>query len=107
MIYRQLLDHDFDRLPPALRRLHSIPASLRASGTVSVRHRRPWLARLVGFPVAGDNIPLRLEVAVAAGREIWTRWFGEDVHQSVQRLEQGLLVEEWGTPAPEIASFCR
>jgi hypothetical protein len=96
MIYRQLLKDDFERLPPALQRFHSMPGGGRASGTVSVRHSNRLLARLAGFPHAGDNIPLRLDVHADDERELWMRRFGDDLLLSTQRCANGLLVERFG-----------
>lgn len=96
MLYPELLKTDFDKLPPALRRLHSGQGLRRASGTVSVRHASGPLARMVGFPPAGDDIPLRLEVAADGNREVWVRNFGDRTRRSVQGCHNSLLVEHAG-----------
>ena len=97
MLYRKLLAHDFERLPRILRDFHSVPGGGRARGQVEVRHDSPLLARLVGFPPRGENIPLRLEVAAEDDREIWTRWFGESKLRSVQEPRGELLLESMGS----------
>ncbi len=96
MLYRQLLKDDFDRLPPALRQFHSAPGGGRAVGSVAVRHASGLLARLLGFPRAGDNLPMRLEVVASETQEIWIRRFGDVVRRSKQRLERDLLLETFG-----------
>jgi hypothetical protein len=95
VLYRQLLGGSYEKLAPALRRLHDGP-SARARGSVEVRRDRSWLASLVGFPKAGENIPLDLSVEAAADRETWTRRFGGDVLRSVQLAGDGLMVERMG-----------
>ena len=96
MIYRALLEHEFDSLPPVLRRFHASPGVRRASGTMSIRRQSALLAWLVGFPPAGEQVPVLLEVAPAAGSETWTRRFGDFIHRSTQRAAGGLLLEEAG-----------
>ena len=96
MLYPQLLHADFAKLPRVLRQFHSTPGGGRAAGTVSVRHSNALLARLCGFPPAGENMPIRLEVIAAEDREIWTRHFGDVVLKSVQTLESNLLIEAFG-----------
>ncbi|HEY1341339.1 MAG TPA: hypothetical protein VGF59_27705 [Bryobacteraceae bacterium] len=95
MVYRELLKDDFERLPAPLRRFHS-SARGRARGLIFVRHRNRALARLLGFPAAGENIAADLEVTATDRGEIWTRRFGNHVMRSLQRCERGLLVETMG-----------
>ena len=96
MLYRQLLKDDFDKLPPALRQFHSAPGGGRAVGRVAVRHASGLLARLLGLPRSGDNVPMRLEVVASETQEIWIRRFGDVVRRSNQRLERDLLLETFG-----------
>lgn len=96
MVYRQLLGDDFEKLAPVLQRLHSIRGGGRASGRVSVVCANRWLALLVGFPAAGENLPMELEVDGREDGETWTRRFGGNVRRSEQRCENGLMVEDLG-----------
>ena len=96
MLYRQLLKDDFERLPTALRRFHSAPGGGHAVGRVAVRNASGLLARLLGFPRAGDTITMRLDVVASENQEIWIRRFGDVVRKSTQRLERGLLLETFG-----------
>lgn len=96
MIYRALLEGDFDKLPQVLRTFHSAPGKRSAAGTVTVRRHSALLAWLVGFPSAGEHIPMRLDVAATEDEEIWTRWFGEAMRRSTQRVVGDLLVETAG-----------
>jgi len=96
MVYKRLLKDDFYRLAPALRKLHDVKTMVRAKGSVTVQHERRWLARLVRFPKAGENIPLDLEVVRAPEGEAWSRYLGHALLRSVQQCEDGLLVEQMG-----------
>jgi hypothetical protein len=96
VVYRELLRDDFEKLPAVLRRLHAPEGRARARGVASVRHQNTLLARLIGFPPAGENIPVDLEVTANGGAETWVRRFGDRELRSVQRCEGGLLVETMG-----------
>ena len=96
MLYPQLLKSDFERLPRALREFHSKPGGGRASGTVMVRHVSGLLARILGFPSSGDNIPVQLEVVSAGNEEVWIRRFGGVVRKSIQTQSGDLLLEKAG-----------
>ena len=96
LLYPELLGPDFESLPRALRDFHSKPLGGRAVGTVTVHHTSTLLARLAGFPPAGENIPLALEVTASGNCEIWTRRFGSAVLQSTQRSAGSLLEETAG-----------
>jgi hypothetical protein len=95
MVYKRLLQDDFDCMAPVLRKLHDAK-TVRARGSVSVRRRSQWLARLFGFPKSGDDIPLELTVEGGAEGEVWTRKFGGDILRSVQRAQDGLMIEDMG-----------
>ncbi len=96
MIYRQILAADFDRLPAMLRTFHSTPGGGHAVGTASVSHQNKWLARLLRFPRAGPDQPMRLDVVAEESEETWTRSFGNSPRRSVQTVRDGLLVEDLG-----------
>ena len=96
MLYPQLLGDEFDRLPRALRDFHSAPEGGRAAGTVIVSHERGWLARLVGFPPEGDEVPFEIDVISRQNGEVWIRRFGDFAIETVQQLEGDLLLETIG-----------
>jgi hypothetical protein len=96
VLYPQLLGHDFEKLPRALRDFHSVPGGGSASGTASVRRTRGWLAGMVGFPPSGDGIPVGLQVVASESQEIWIRRFGVTELRTVQRREGDLLLETVG-----------
>jgi hypothetical protein len=99
-LYQCLLDKNFDRLPPVLHSFHALPRGGRATGTLSVEQGegliRHGVARLLGLPRPGENIPLRLEVRVNGEKEIWIRHFGRQCIQTEQWQEGGCLVEKAG-----------
>jgi hypothetical protein len=96
MIYRALLENDFEKLPPVLRAFHSAPGIRRATGTLSIRREIRLLAWLVGFPPEGECVPVTLAVRGTEDEETWTRSFGTLLRRSTQRALGGLLVEKAG-----------
>jgi hypothetical protein len=96
MIYRALLEEDFEKLPAVLRVFHSAPGQRRAAGTLSIRRHSAFLAWLVGFPPEGEHVPVRLDVLATEDEETWTRSFGGIVRSSTQWASRGLLVEKAG-----------
>jgi hypothetical protein len=96
VIYRALLEDDFEKLPRALRVFHSAPGNRCATGMATVRHENAFLAWVVGFPAAGEQIPLRLDVSATEDEETWTRWFGGAMRRSTQRMAGNLLMESAG-----------
>jgi len=50
-------------------------------------------AALVGFPRAGENVPVRVDFTLKGGRERWTRTFAGRSFHSTQ--EQGSGRSEW------------
>ena len=99
-LYRRLLGPDFDRLPPVLRHFHDTADEARGEGVVDVRVApRPWgraLARALGLPRPGDNVPVTVRVRAIEDREIWDRTFGRDRLRSVQWTQGGRLLERVG-----------
>lgn len=96
MIYQQLLKADFEKMPLVLREFHAAAGERYATGKVAIRHERHWLARLVGFPAEGTDIPVRLHVSAAENDEVWSRWFGNSMRRSVQWASGDVLVEKAG-----------
>ena len=103
-LYRQILGDTFDTLPEQVRLLHDETGPRSWSGRAQVRRGTGLLARLVGrlmgFPAAGDDIPVRVEFSPRAGAELWTRTFGGKRFSSLQAAGHGrnarLLVESFG-----------
>jgi hypothetical protein len=96
-LYRRLLGEAYERMPAPLRAMHDLHGTMSAEGSATVTRGPGLLARLaaavVGFPHAGENVPLRVDFKIEAGRERWTRTFGGRAFHSTQ--EQGRGRYEW------------
>jgi hypothetical protein len=96
--YEAILGEAFARLHPHVRRAHVAP--LRAEGTIDVEHGRGWFARaivwMMTLPAAGDDQPVRLDVAEDGPDLLWTRIIGESVLRTRQRAIGPRLVEQSG-----------
>ncbi len=99
-LYRRLLGSQFDLLPGVLRRFHDVDGGGRARGTFQVERGRGLLrnslASLMGFPRAGIDVPVTLEVSVHGDRERWSRRFGDMPVVSRQWVKDHLLIEQFG-----------
>jgi hypothetical protein len=97
-IHPLLLGAAWAGLPAVVRRLHQ---EGRARGRVTIELGRHWpsrlIARLLGFPPGGDEVPTRLEVAGGDAEQVWSRQFGDHTMTSRQRLSPpNLLAERLG-----------
>lgn len=103
-LFHRVLGSAFDALPRPLRELHGTTAARCWSGTAEVRRGRGAIARLVaafiGFPRAGDEVPLRVALTPQGDGERWTRDFAGKAFSSVLRPGTGrseyLLLERFG-----------
>jgi hypothetical protein len=109
-LYRRMLGEAWDLLPPPLRVMHEVSGGLIADGEAVVERGGGLLARLVarlmGFPPAGREVPVTVRFRVEQGREHWRRTFGSSSFSSVHSFssvqEQGrgrfdrLLCERFG-----------
>jgi hypothetical protein len=70
---------------------------MTAEGTATVTRGTGWLARLVaaliGFPQAGDNVPVCVDFRTEEGRERWTRTLAGRSFHSTQEAGRGRF--EW------------
>jgi len=84
--------------------LHGTFAARRWKGTADVRRGRGAIARLVGaligFPAAGEAVPVRVTLTPEGGGERWARDFAGTAFSSVLRPGTGrneyLLLERFG-----------
>ena len=75
-----------------------------AEGTATVTRGTGFLARIaaavVGFPRAGEDVPVKVEFKLENGRERWTRTFAGHAFHSTQEQGQGrfawLVCERFG-----------
>jgi hypothetical protein len=103
-LYQRMLGEAWERLPPPIRIMHSVSGALTAQGIASVERGPGWLAglvaRLMGFPRAGRDVPLSVTFCARDGQEHWTRTFGSARFASVQAQGRGrferLLCERFG-----------
>ena len=103
-LYRRVLGDAWALLPEPLQAMHDVAGHLQAEGVAEVKRGRGLFARLiasvVGFPQAGDDIPVRVTFTVRDGRETWRRTFGDHSFSSVQEQGEGrfarLVSERFG-----------
>lgn len=98
-LYARVMGAAFDRLPPAVRRLHDVCRDSGAQGEGRVERGRGLLARALAaamrFPPEG-RWPLHVAFAEADGVERWTRDFGGHLFTSELRAKGESLVERFG-----------
>ncbi|MBX4893361.1 SDR family oxidoreductase [Rhizobium bangladeshense] len=102
-LYRRLLGDAWERLPPALAAIHAGGTRL-ASGRARIERGRGLFARLIagiiGFPAAGEDVPVAVRFVADGDGEIWTRSFGGKTFRSWQAAgtggERHLLAEVFG-----------
>jgi hypothetical protein len=96
-LYRRLLGDAYHAMAAPLREMHDIKGAMAAEGRANVTRGRGLLARvgaaIVGFPLVGENIPVRVDFKLENGRERWTRTFAGRTFHSTQ--EQGRGRDEW------------
>jgi hypothetical protein len=110
-LYRRVLGDAWNRLPPEIRDLHTLKGSMKASGRARVERGSGLFGRLIGaligFPQAGDDIPVTVDFESRNGGEVWTRTFGTQRFSSVQTEGQGqhayLVRERFGTVEVSLA----
>lgn len=103
-LYRRILGTAWNDLPPSLRAIHDIDGRKTAAGKAEVERGKGLLARAVaamfGFPKAGRDIPVTVELVAETGGERWQRDFAGNVFSSAQTegrgRNDGLLVERFG-----------
>ena len=113
-LYREILGSAWKRLPPAISALHAGGARV-ASGRARIERGSGLLATIVagviGFPKAGEDVPVTVRFVADGDKEIWTRDFGGKIFRSIQIEGKGrdrhLLAEVFGpfrvlmAPVPE------
>lgn len=104
-LYARVLGADFDLLPAPLRALHQPGTESHWTGRARIRRGKGVLAgpvaRLFGFPAAGEDVPVSVRFRTdAQGVEEWQRNFGGRRMVSTQEEGHGpiagLIVERFG-----------
>jgi hypothetical protein len=110
-LYRRLLGDAWSLLPEPVRDLHDLDGELTAAGVASVERGKGLLARLaawlIGFPQAGQEIPVSVSFRAHDGKEHWQRTFAGRRFASTQEMGRGrfdgLLCERFGPLAAGMA----
>ena len=113
-LFQQVLGPAWDDLPRPVQALHALSHESQAStfvGRCSVQRGRNPLARavaaVVGFPEAGDELPIEVKLCPTAAGEQWQRTIGGKAFRSVLQPGQGrsrdLLRERFGPIAVDMA----
>jgi uncharacterized protein YbjT (DUF2867 family) len=104
-LYERMLGPAFERLPLPLRNMHNLTTEVKiAEGTARVETGRNIFARILhaalGFPKAGENIPVRVTFQPENNGELWQRDFAGRKFSSVQTQGRGrmdrLISESFG-----------
>ena len=103
-LFARLLGEAWERLPGAVRAMHDGRGPRIAQGRAAVERGRGLLSRLVGrlmgFPNAAPDVPVRVAFEPSRGEEVWTRTFGRKTFASRLAAGRGrsdmLLVERFG-----------
>ncbi|MCG7629093.1 DUF4166 domain-containing protein [Epibacterium sp. MM17-32] len=86
-VFRTALGSGFAALPAAVQALHDTVDASRWQGTATVTTGAHPLARiirrLIGFPAAGQDVPVQVDVLREGAREIWVRRFGHKRFRSI------------------------
>lgn len=115
-VYRQVMANAYDAMPLAWRAVHDLrEGQLTVSGRASVTRGRGLLARLagaiVGFPRAGEDVPVSVVFSRTGHAEIWRRTFAGKTFASRQEPGRGwsrhLVVERFGPLAMAMAPVVR
>ncbi|MBN8944438.1 MAG: DUF4166 domain-containing protein [Rhizobiales bacterium] len=110
-LYRRLLGSAFEALPAPLRAMHGDAPRFVARGRARVERGSGPFARvaaaLIGFPAAGEDVPVEVVFERTPGREVWRRTFAGRCFSSVQEAGTGraahLLVERFGVARFDLA----
>ncbi len=99
--FEQALGDHFTILPQAVQNFHRA-GNRRFHGETNITRGDTLLGRLMlragGFPPAGNNIPVHVQVDQLADKEVWTRNFAGHIMQSCLRFTgtDGELEESFG-----------
>ncbi|MGI9463363.1 MAG: DUF4166 domain-containing protein, partial [Aestuariivirgaceae bacterium] len=106
-VYRRVLESHYNDLAEPLQQLHDVSGSHAYRGSSRVdRGSNPLaqlLASIMGFPGAGQDVPVEVELSVKNRVETWVRRFNGKVFASTQEFGvgryEGLVVERFGPMA--------
>jgi len=110
-LYRRLLGDAYAQLPAPIQALHDLADTLVVEGRATIQRGRNPVARaiaaVVGFPPAGEDVPVKVLFTLRDGREVWRRSFADHGFTSTQEEGRGsfdrLMCERFGPFAFGIA----
>jgi hypothetical protein len=111
-LYRRLLGQAWQQLPQPLQQLHTVDtlASTFAGRCTVERGHSPlaWIvAKSIGFPRAGENLPISVRLVAEGDDERWSRSVADSTFSSVQSVgrgrAEGLVRERFGAVAVDMA----
>jgi hypothetical protein len=92
-LFQRILGNSWERLAPAIRELHSVTSTASFAGRCSVvrgRNVLAWIiATVIGFPQAGQDQDIHVQLVVQGTGERWTRSTGRRSFSSTQRPGRG------------------
>ncbi len=99
-LYHRVMGADFDHLPPQVRDMHEFAGAGLAEGRATItRGANPLaqlIAKMMGFPPAGSDVPVTVRFLERDGHETWLRNFGGAEFSSQLSQGGGLLIERFG-----------
>ena len=103
--FERLLGAELERLPPPVRRVHSLRTPLATAGSADITAANGLLARLIcrfaGLPRPGRDVDVCVTFApMESGGEHWDRKFADRGYASTMNAgagrDRGLLIEHFG-----------
>lgn len=92
-MYKKILGDDWDQLPLPVQKLHTVSSTHRWQGRAQVQGSDGLLARIVarviGFPKPGSEVPVTVTLTKREDSEVWLRDFDGQQFQSVQWAGSG------------------
>jgi hypothetical protein len=103
-LYRRLLGDAYAQLPEPIQAMHDLAGTLAVEGRATIARGHNLVARAiaaaVGFPPAGENVPVKVLFTRRDGRETWRRTFADHSFTSTQEEGRGsfdrLMCERFG-----------
>ncbi len=103
-LYMHILGNVWESLPAPIRDMHDFKQAASAQGSAVIERGKNPVARLVayliGFPAAGQDVPVTVRFTAQDGVEKWTRIFNGREFFSLQYegkgRDQRLLMEQFG-----------
>jgi hypothetical protein len=110
-LFERILGRSWQELAPQIRELHTVSDTSCFAGRCTVRRGSNLLAlligRIMGFPKAGPEQPIRVQLSVRGNGERWVRTCGGRTFSSTQRPaeldSEAFIRESFGPVAVDMA----